>query len=266
MIGVACRFPRRGEPLGLLAPSGIRRSAVTHGSPGDTEGRVGEMFPDDVPVHDASRYGAFLSGIDRFDAEVLPDLAARGGVAGPAAAAAARDEAGEALEDAGVDPDRLVGSRSGVYVGIGSYEYQEIVRGRERGDRIRHAPLPRHRQPLQHSERAELLRAGPGGALDRGGHRLLFVGWSRCTTRCGPAARRGRPGARGRRVRDSLSADDGSVRQCGDAVADRTVLDVRRTGGRLRAERRLRDAGSQAPRRSGGGRRPHLGGDSRHGV
>ena len=43
-------------------------SAVTHGSPGDREGRVGEMFPDDVPVHDASRYGAFLSGIDQFDA------------------------------------------------------------------------------------------------------------------------------------------------------------------------------------------------------
>ena len=35
----------------------------------------------------------------------------------------------EALEDAGVNPDRLIGTRSGVYVGIGSYEYQEIVRG-----------------------------------------------------------------------------------------------------------------------------------------
>ena len=34
----------------------------------------------------------------------------------------------KALEDAGIDPDRLMGSRSGVYLGIGSREYQEIVR------------------------------------------------------------------------------------------------------------------------------------------
>lgn len=34
----------------------------------------------------------------------------------------------EALEDAAIDPDRLIGSRTGVYAGIGSYEYQEIVR------------------------------------------------------------------------------------------------------------------------------------------
>ena len=99
---------------------------MTHGSPGEGDGRVGQMFPDEVPVHDASRFGAFLSGIDQFDAEFFR--------ISPLEAASLDPQqrlllelSWEALEDAAIDPGRLEGSRSGVYVGIGSYEYQEIV-------------------------------------------------------------------------------------------------------------------------------------------
>ena len=132
VIGVACRFPG-AENLSafwrLLESGG---SAVTHGSPGETEGRVGEMFPDDVPVHDASRYGAFLSGIDRFDAEFFRISPLEAASLDPQQRLLL-EMSWEALEDAGVDPARLVGSRSGVYVGIGSYEYQEIVRDEREG-------------------------------------------------------------------------------------------------------------------------------------
>ena len=69
IVGMACRFPG-AENLSafwrLLEAGG---NAVTRGSPGESDGRVGQMFPDDLPVHDASRFGAFLSGIDQFDAE-----------------------------------------------------------------------------------------------------------------------------------------------------------------------------------------------------
>ena len=128
VVGMACRFPG-AENLSafwrLLETGG---SAVTHGSPGETTGRVGEMFPDDVPVHDASRFGAFLSGIDQFDAEFFRISPLEAESLDPQQRLLL-ELSWEALEDAGVDPHRLVGSRSGVYVGIGSYEYQEIVRG-----------------------------------------------------------------------------------------------------------------------------------------
>ena len=127
VVGMACRFPG-AENLSdfwrLLEAGG---SAVTHGSPGDREGRVGEMFPDDVPVHDASRFGAFLSGIDQFDAGFFRISPLEAESLDPQQRLLL-ELSWEALEDAGVDPDRLVGTRSGVYVGIGSYEYQEIVR------------------------------------------------------------------------------------------------------------------------------------------
>ena len=128
VVGMACRFPG-AENLSafwrLLESGG---SAVTHGSPAETTGRVGEMFPDDVPVHDASRFGAFLSGIDQFDAEFFRISPLEAESLDPQQRLLL-ELSWEALEDAGVDPHRLVGSRSGVYVGIGSYEYQEIVRG-----------------------------------------------------------------------------------------------------------------------------------------
>ena len=132
VVGMACRFPG-AENLSdfwrLLEAGG---SAVTHGSPGESEGRVGEMFPDEVAVHDASRFGAFLSGIDQFDAEFFRISPLEAESLDPQQRLLL-ELSWEALEDAGIDPNRLVGSRSGVYVGIGSYEYQEIVRSEDEG-------------------------------------------------------------------------------------------------------------------------------------
>ena len=128
VVGMACRFPGANDLSAfwrLLAAGG---NAVTHGTPGDREGRVGEMFPDPVPVHDASRFGAFLPGIDQFDAEFFRISPLEAESLDPQQRLLL-ELSWEALEDAGVNPDRLIGTRSGVYVGIGSYEYQEIVRG-----------------------------------------------------------------------------------------------------------------------------------------
>ena len=127
VVGMACRFPG-AENLDafwkLLASGG---NAVTHGSPGPGEGRVSEMFPDDVAVHDASGYGAFLSDIDRFD-EAFFRISPLEAQSLDPQQRLLLELSWEALEDAGISTDRLVGSRTGVYAGIGSYEYQEIVR------------------------------------------------------------------------------------------------------------------------------------------
>ena len=127
IVGIACRFPG-AENLAafwrLLESGG---NAVTHGSPGSSDGRIGELFPDPVPVHDASRYGAFLPGIDQFDAEFFRISPLEAQSLDPQQRLLL-EMSWEALEDAGIDANRLVGSRSGVYAGIGSYEYQELVR------------------------------------------------------------------------------------------------------------------------------------------
>ena len=127
VVGMACRFPG-AENLDafwkLLASGG---NAVTHGSPGPGDDRVSEMFPDDVAVHDASRYGAFLSDIDRFD-EAFFRISPLEAQSLDPQQRLLLELSWEALEDAGISPDRLIGSRTGVYAGIGSYEYQEIVR------------------------------------------------------------------------------------------------------------------------------------------
>ena len=128
VVGMACRFPGADDLSAFWRLLEAGGNAVTHGSPGDREGRVGEMFPDPVPVHDASRFGAFLPGIDQFDAEFFRISPLEAESLDPQQRLLL-ELSWEALEDAGVSPDRLVGTRSGVYVGIGSYEYQEIVRG-----------------------------------------------------------------------------------------------------------------------------------------
>ena len=185
VVGMACRFPG-AENLSafwrLLEAGG---NAVTRGSPGESDGRVGRMFPDHVPVHDASRYGAFLSGIDQFDAEFFRI---------------------SPLEAASLDPQQRLllelswealegrGDRSGA---AGGQPERRLRRDRklrvpgdrprrQRSDGARHHPLSRHRQPLQHRERAGLLRAGSGGALGRGGHRLLLVAGRRAPRGGGP--------------------------------------------------------------------------------
>ena len=103
-------------------------NTVTHGSPGPGRGRVNQMFPDETPVHPASRYGSFLRGIDQFDAEFFRISPVEAESLDPQQRLLL-EVSWEALEDAGIAPERLVGSRTGVYAGIGSYEYQELVRG-----------------------------------------------------------------------------------------------------------------------------------------
>ena len=69
VVGMVCRFPGTGNLDAFWRLLDEGGNAVSHGAPGQQGGRVAEMFPDDLTLHDASRFGAFLPEIDRFDAE-----------------------------------------------------------------------------------------------------------------------------------------------------------------------------------------------------
>ena len=128
IVGVGCRFPGAPRPRGALA-----RWCATASTPSarcrpiaGTPTRYYDPDPQ-APGKMITRRGGFLDAVDRFDAAVLRHLAARSGDHGSAAASAARG-AWEALESAGIATDRLAGSATGVFVGITTSDYGQLLR------------------------------------------------------------------------------------------------------------------------------------------
>ena len=126
IVGMACRFP--GAPdlpafWRLLEAGG---NAVSEVDPGTGSGRAAEMFPDDAVRGDACRYGAFVDDIDRFDAPFFRISPVEAELLDPQQRMML-ETSWHALEDAGINPDRLKGSRTGVYTGISTDEYRMLV-------------------------------------------------------------------------------------------------------------------------------------------
>ena len=124
IVGMACRLPgapdlaafwRRLETGADLVTDGRRDEGPWHGVAGDPHGDDG-----------VSRRGAFLEDIDKFDARFfrIPPIEAR--TMDPRQRLLL-ETTWHALEDAGVDPDALRGSRTGVYAGVGNGDYRDLV-------------------------------------------------------------------------------------------------------------------------------------------
>ena len=117
IVGMACRFPGASDLDSfwrLLIEGG---NAVTEGVPGSGEGRLGQIIRDPDVRHDACRFGAFVDDIDQFDAAFFRISPAEAEFLDPQQRMML-ETIWQALEDAGIDPDRLKGSRTGVYTGI----------------------------------------------------------------------------------------------------------------------------------------------------
>ena len=85
--------------------------------PGSGIGRVGALFPDDTGQIDACRYGAYLDGIDQFDAAFFRISPVEAHLLDPQQRLIL-ETSWRALEDAGIAPERLKDSRTGVYARI----------------------------------------------------------------------------------------------------------------------------------------------------
>ena len=126
VIGMACRFP--GAPdipsfWRLLETGG---NAVTEGVPGSGVGRVGELLPESAAGNTACRFGAFVPDIDLFDNRFFRISPVEAELLDPQQRMML-EVSWQALEDAGIAPDRLKGSRTGVYAGISNDEYRMLV-------------------------------------------------------------------------------------------------------------------------------------------
>src|SRR5580693_5647399 len=125
IIGIGCRFPGADGPAAFwrLLSDGV--DAITETPP--------DRWGADASETAATHWGGFLDQVDQFDPQffgISPREAARM----DPQQRLLLEVAWEALEDAGQVPEQLAGSRTGVFIGISTYDYGHFQLGQP--DRI----------------------------------------------------------------------------------------------------------------------------------
>ena len=126
VVGMACRFP--GAPdiesfWQLLKDGG---NSISEWVPGAEHERFRQLFPDEAAPSEGCRFGAFVDDIDRFDDSFFRISPVEASLLDPQQRMML-ETSWQALEDAGIDPDGLKESRTGVYAGISNDEYRMLV-------------------------------------------------------------------------------------------------------------------------------------------
>ncbi len=126
IVGMACRFPGATglDAFWRLLEAGENK--VQEGVPGSGIGRVGALFPDDTGQIDACRFGAYLDELDLFDAAFFRISPVEAELLDPQQRLIL-ETSWRALEDAGIDPEQLKDSRTGVYAGISNNDYRGLI-------------------------------------------------------------------------------------------------------------------------------------------
>ena len=125
IVGMACRFPSADGLSAFWRMLEAGESGVIEGIPGSGEGRIGALFPDAAQAP-ACRFGAYLDELELFDAAFFRISPVEAQLLDPQQRMML-ETCWRALEDAGMDPERLKGSRTGVYAGISNNEYRGLI-------------------------------------------------------------------------------------------------------------------------------------------
>ena len=126
IVGMACRFPGADGLSAFWRLLEAGGNAVQEGVPGSGVGRVGAMFPDDTGQIEACRFGAYLDDLDRFDPAFFRISPVEAQLLDPQQRLIL-ETSWQALEDAGIDPELLKESRTGVYAGISNNDYRGLI-------------------------------------------------------------------------------------------------------------------------------------------
>ncbi len=126
IVGMACRFPGADGLSAFWRLLETGSNAVQEGLPGSGIGRVGALFPDDTGQIEACRFGAYLDELDRFDAAFFRISPVEAQLLDPQQRLIL-ETSWRALEDAGIDPELLKDTRTGVYAGISNNDYRGLI-------------------------------------------------------------------------------------------------------------------------------------------
>lgn len=122
VIGIGCRFPGAHGPEAFWR---LLYDAMDAVDDYRDEG-LRQLFPSASGQRDNTR-GGFLDRIDDFDAEFF-GMSPREAQRTDPQTRLVLETAWEAFEDAGIDPDRLRGTRTGVFAGQAASNYWELIR------------------------------------------------------------------------------------------------------------------------------------------
>ena len=126
IVGMACRFPGADDISAFWRLLEAGRNTVQRGDPGSGNGRVGTLFPEDTGQIEACRFGAYLDDLDQFDAAFFRISPVEAELLDPQQRLIL-ETSWRALEDAGIDPERLKDSPTGVYAGISNNDYRGLI-------------------------------------------------------------------------------------------------------------------------------------------
>ncbi len=126
IVGIGCRFPGAAgfEEFWTLLRNGVDAISEIPRDRWDIDalydplpGTTGKM---------STRWGGFLSGVNQFDPHFF-GISPREAAAMDPQQRLLLEVAWEALENAGQPPDKLAGSKTGVFVGIGGFDYSNLI-------------------------------------------------------------------------------------------------------------------------------------------
>jgi amino acid adenylation domain-containing protein/thioester reductase-like protein len=126
VIGVSCRFPKANNPLEFWELLRSKTDAIS--TVPKTRWNVDDFYDADpsVPGKTSSRWGGFIEDIDKFDPDFFGILPREATSIDPQQRLLL-ELAKEALDDAGQPEEKLIGSRTGVFIGISSSEYAKLL-------------------------------------------------------------------------------------------------------------------------------------------
>ena len=124
IVGMACRFPGAPDIDSFWHLLEEGRTAIAEGRRDDRtwRGVLGDPQASE-PLH---RLGAFVDEIDLFDSRFFKISPIEARLMDPQQRMLL-ETSWHALEDAGIDPEGLKGSRTGVFAGVGISEYRDLI-------------------------------------------------------------------------------------------------------------------------------------------
>ena len=125
-MGMACRFPGADDVEAFWRLLMAGENAVIEGEPGSGVGRIGQLFPNADIQTEACRFGGYLDDVDQFDASFFRISPVEAQFLDPQQRLML-ETSWQALEDAAIDPESLIESRTGVYGGISTNDYRGMI-------------------------------------------------------------------------------------------------------------------------------------------